>query len=402
MSRIPEQRGAGASHPLLELSGWLVLPHGTAASFGRLSFGQWIESMETLEESQDQPRRYILPGFIDTHVHGGGGGDTMDGVAGIQTLSRLHARHGTTSLLATTITNPWERIMAALQAVRQVMDLQAQQQAQGRVPTGAQVLGAHLEGPFISPQRLGAQYPATREPTPELIAEVLAAECVRAITLAPEVPGIAAAAQQLAAAGVRMGVGHTRADGDQTAAFLQELAPLGRLAATHLFNAMGGIEGRVPGPPGALLSHPQVFPEVIFDLQHVHPLNLQLARAACPDRVMLITDAMRAAGQGDGESELGGQAVTVRDGRATLADGTLAGSVLTMDQALRNAVGAGVPLPEASRMASAHPARSLGLTDRGELREGLRADLVVLDEDLQVVDVYIGGQRLAPVPQGEI
>ncbi|MDO4262892.1 MAG: amidohydrolase family protein, partial [Deinococcus sp.] len=162
-------------------------------------------------------------------------------------------------------------------------------------------------------------------------------------------------------------------------------------------------EGRLPGPAGALLAHPQVFPEVIFDLQHVHPLSLQLARAACPGRVMLVTDAMRAAGLGDGPSELGGQAVTVREGRATLADGTLAGSVLTMDRAVQNAVAAGIPLHGASEMASAAPARSLGLSDRGELRLGLRADLVVLDEKLRVLDVYLGGRRLAPIPlQGEI
>ena len=387
--------------PPLGLAGWLVLPGGI--QYGRLSFRGTIEAVDALPEPLETgPRRYILPGFIDTHVHGGGGGDTMDGAAGVQTLARLHARCGTTSLLPTTMTNPWDRVLAALRGVRDVMRLQAEQRAQGQAPSAAQVLGAHLEGPFISPGRLGAQPPCTLEPTPELVQEVLALDCVRAVTLAPEVPGVPAAAHTLAGAGVRIGVGHTRADGPATAAFLEALAPLGRLAATHLFNAMGGIEGRQPGPAGALLAHPAVFPEVIFDLQHVHPLSLQLARAACPDRVMLITDAMRAAGLGDGESELGGQAVTVRGGRATLADGTLAGSVLTMDQALRNAVAVGVPLHEASRMASAHPARSLGLTDRGELRGGQRADLVVLDETLQVLSVYLGGQQLAPVPLAPI
>ncbi|GHF94616.1 N-acetylglucosamine-6-phosphate deacetylase [Deinococcus piscis] len=393
---MSEPLPAARSVPPLGLAGWLVLPQGVR--YGRLSFRDTLETVELLPEPPAaEARRYILPGFVDTHVHGGGGGDTMDGVAGVQTLARLHARCGTTSLLPTTMTNPWDRVLAALRAVRAVMDLQEQQRAQGLAPSGAQVLGAHLEGPFISPGRLGAQPPHTLEPTPELIQEVLALGCVRAVTLAPEVPGAASAARQLAGSGVRIGIGHTRADGDTVTAFLEELAPLGRLAATHLFNAMGGIEGRQPGPAGALLAHPHVFPEVIFDLQHVHPLSLHLARAACPDRVLLITDAMRAAGLGDGESELGGQAVTVHEGRATLADGTLAGSVLTMDQALRNTVASGISLSEASRMASAHPARSLGLTDRGELKVGLRADLAVLDEELRVLDVYIGGQCPAPI-----
>ncbi|MDO4262891.1 MAG: amidohydrolase family protein, partial [Deinococcus sp.] len=250
----PQPLAGSRPTPPLGLAGWLVLPG--EVRFGRLSFGRTIEALEILPEPQEgagqaAPQRYILPGFIDTHVHGGGGGDVMDGVAGVQTLARLHARHGTTSLLPTTMTAPWDRVLAALRGVRDVMSLQAQQQAQELAPSGAQVLGAHLEGPFISPGRLGAQPPATLEPTPERTAEVLALNCVRAVTLAPEVTGVPAAAQQLAEAGVRIGVGHTRADGETTAAFLGDLAPLGRLAATHLFNAMGGIEGRQPGPAGA-------------------------------------------------------------------------------------------------------------------------------------------------------
>ena len=146
---------------------------------------------------------------------------------------------------------------------------------------------------------------------------------------------------------------------------------------------MGGIEGRTPGVAGALLADPHAFLEIILDGIHVHPTSFLLARAAAPGRVLLITDAMRAAGLGDGDSELGGQPVTVRDGKATLPDGTIAGSVLTLDVALRNAVRLGVPLAEASRMLSAAPAASLGLTDRGELRVGLRADLTVLDHDLR-------------------
>lgn len=358
---------------------------GDALTPGEVRFGP---TLTRLTHAPDAPADLlILPGFIDTHVHGGGGGDTMDGAEGIRTLARLHARHGTTTLLPTTITNPWESVMAALNAVKDVMA--------GGVPGGADIVGAHLEGPFISPGRLGAQPPNTALPTPDLVAQVLALNVVRAVTIAPEIEGALDAALTLGRAGVRVGVGHTRADAPTVTAFLNALHAEGiRTAATHLFNAMGGIEGRDPGVPGALLADPHTYPEVILDTIHVHPTGFRLARAATPGRVMLITDAMRAAGLGDGESELGGQRVIVKNGEARLEGGALAGSILTMDAALRHAVQAGVPLPEASRMLSDTPARSLNLTDRGRLEVGLRADLVVLDRDLTVKAVYVGGQEI--------
>ena len=370
-----------------ELSGLLVLPGGVQP--GRITFDQTIQRIEpgTADET-----RYILPGFIDTHVHGGGGGDTMDGVGGIRTLARFHARHGTTTLLPTTITNPWEDILRALDAVREVM-------AEG-VLGGADLVGAHLEGPFISPGRLGAQPPQTAEPTPERVRELLNFGVIKAVTIAPELPGALKAALQMAAAGVRIGVGHTRADAETVSAFLAAVqAAGGHTAATHLFNAMGGIEGREPGPAGALLADVQTWPEVILDGVHVHATSFLLAYAATPGRLMLITDAMRAAGLGDGESELGGQKVIVKNGKAVLADGrSIAGSVLTLDVALRNALKLGLALPDVSRMLSAAPAASLGLTDRGRLQPGLRADLVVLNGQFEVEAVYINGEKLQAVP----
>ncbi|GGR91958.1 N-acetylglucosamine-6-phosphate deacetylase [Deinococcus sedimenti] len=376
-----------SQHSTAVLRGQLLLPEGLVPGAVHVQDGRITDLVPDVQAPAD---RLILPGFVDTHVHGGGGGDTMDGAAGLATLARLHARCGTTTLLPTTITNPWERVLDALRAVAEVM--------RAPVPGGADLPGAHLEGPFISPQRLGAQPPFTLDPTSERLEEILALGVVRAVTLAPELPGAMAAAVRFARAGVRVGVGHTRADADTVSALLAVVqASGGEVAATHLFNAMGGVEGRVPGPAGALMSHPQATLEVILDGVHVHDTAFRLARAAAPERVMLITDAMRAAGLGDGQSELGGQAVTVRGAHATLPDGTLAGSVLTMDEALRRAVAAGVPLPEASRMASLTPARSVGLRDRGELRVGLRADLVTLDAALTVQDVWVAGQPVAPV-----
>ncbi|UBV44922.1 N-acetylglucosamine-6-phosphate deacetylase (plasmid) [Deinococcus taeanensis] len=363
------------------LRGQLVLPGEVRP--GEVLFGPTLEKVTPTDHAP--PGLFILPGFVDTHVHGGGGGDTMDGAPGVRTLAQMHARHGTTSLLPTTMTAPWPQVLTALHGVREVM--------MDGVHGGADVLGAHLEGPFISPQRLGAQPPYAVNATPELVREVLALGVVRAVTLAPEVRGAPDAARAFVEADVRVGVGHTRADAETVTAFLDAVhAEGGRTCATHLFNAMGGIEGRVPGPAGSLLADPRAFLEIILDGFHVHPTSFRLAWAAGRDRVMLVTDAMRAAGQGDRDSELGGQVVMVRGGRATLEDGTLAGSVLTMDAAVRRAVQGGVPLHSASWMASGAPARSLGLVDRGTLTPGLRADLTVLDAEMNVLQVFVAGQ----------
>ncbi|CAM3227264.1 N-acetylglucosamine-6-phosphate deacetylase [Deinococcus saxicola] len=370
------------------LSGQVLLPSGELTP-ARLEFDRQISTI--LPDSTAPTHRLILPGFIDTHVHGGGGADAMDGPQAVRTLARFHASHGTTTLLPTTITNPWENVLAALRGIRQVMD-------QGGVPGGADIVGAHLEGPFISPGRLGAQPPNTLEPTPERIAEVLALNVVRAVTIAPELPGALDASFAMARAGVRIGVGHTRADAETVTDFLNALNAAGATTcATHLFNAMGGIEGRVPGPPASLMADAHTYLEVILDNIHVHPTSFRLACTASR-RVMLITDAMRAAGLGDGISELGGQRVIVKDGQAHLESGSLAGSLLTMDVALKNAVKAGISLEKASRMLSEIPARSVGLSDRGMLEPGLRADLVVLDHDLNVLDVYVGGKKINVSP----
>ncbi|THF85927.1 N-acetylglucosamine-6-phosphate deacetylase [Deinococcus sp. KSM4-11] len=372
-----------APTPTTRLTGQLVL--GDQLIPGRIDFTETITTVTPLPAAPADA--LILPGFIDAHVHGGNGADTMDGPDGIRTLAQFHARHGTTTLLPTTITNAWENVLNALHAVSDVM--------RGGVDGGPDIPGAHLEGPFISPDRLGAQPPFTVLPTPELIGQVLDIGVVRAVTIAPELPGALDAALALGGAGVRIGIGHTRADAATVTAFLIALHAQGiRTCSTHLFNAMGGIEGRDPGVPGALLADPHAFHEVILDLLHVHPTSFRLARAAAPERVTLVTDAMRAAGLGDGDSELGGQRVIVRGGEARLPGGSLAGSLLTMDMALRNAVTSGVPLPEASRLLSGVPAASLNLTDRGSLKVGQRADVVVLNADFDVESVYVGGRHI--------
>lgn len=370
----------------MKLSGRLVLPQGVAS--GSLEFGERITSV-TPDSTASGP--YVLPGFIDTHVHGGGGGDTMDGATGVRTLARFHLKHGTTTLYPTTITNPWEAILHALAAVREV-----QAEADPDLPD---IPGVHLEGPFISPHRLGAQPPDTLGATPELLAELLAFDVIRLVTLAPEIAGAEDAARTFAEVGVRVSVGHTRADYDTVARFARAVREVGgTLGFTHLYNAMGGMSGRDPGIVGAALSDPDAFSELILDLHHVHPASFMSALHAKPERLHLVTDSIRATGLGDGPTELGGQPVTVQDGAATLPDGTIAGSTLTLDRALQNAVSLGVPLAHASQMLSSIPARYMGLSDRGELVAGQRADLLVLNEGLEPLAVYVAGRQVAGEP----
>jgi N-acetylglucosamine-6-phosphate deacetylase len=364
-----------------QLTGILVTPHGLLP--GTLTFGRLIEGLEP----HPAQGPYLLPGFIDTHVHGGGGFDTMDGAEGVAGLARFHAQRGTTTLCPTTITNPWQRVVAALAGVREVMAA-----AEPGLPD---IPGAHLEGPFLNPDRLGAQPPYALEPTSERIDELLATRAIKLVTLAPEVKGAPEAAERFARAGVRVSVGHTLTTYAQVAEVAERVrAVSGTLGFTHLYNAMSPLTSREPGAVGAALADRETFAELILDLHHVHAGSFLAAMRAKPERLHLVTDAIRACGLGEGESELGGQRVVVQGGAARLVDGTLAGSVLTLDKALRHALELGVSLPQASRMLSSTPARYLGLDDRGALEVGLRADLVVLSESLKVLEVFVAGRSV--------
>jgi N-acetylglucosamine-6-phosphate deacetylase len=354
---------------------------------GRLHFGAVIEALEPCP-GLDGPD--IVPGFVDVHVHGGGGYDAADGEPGVRGLARFHARRGTTTLLPTTLTRPWAEVLGVLAAIRAVRD------APG--PQEADVIGAHLEGPFLHPGKLGAQPPFALEPEPQRIEAVLASGVLRVVTLAPELPGAAAAAFRLAQSGVRVSLGHTLGRAEDAQAVMRAVrAAGGVVGGTHLFNAMSGLSGREPGVAGALLADAHAYAEVIVDGHHVHPASVLAAWRALGPRLLLVTDAMRAAGLGDGVYDLGGQAVQVSGGQARLSGGSLAGSLLSMDLAVRGAVEAGIGLHPAIGMASAQPARYLGLSDRGELRRGLRADVLVLDRAQGVQRVFLAGQELPTI-----
>jgi len=327
---------------------------------------------------------YVLPGFIDVHVHGGAGYDTMDAsVESLAGMAQFFAQHGVTAFLPTSMTAPHAAIIEAVATVAQW---------QTQPITGARSLGVHVEGPYISPQFPGAQPAAyIRPPSLPELAELLAAGPVRMITLAPEVAG----ASEFISTALRQGVicvwGHT----DATYEVCVRAAALGVTQATHTYNAMRAFNHRQPATVGATLALDSIYAQMIADNIHVHPAAMKiLARGKGIARTILITDAMRAAGLPPGDYDLGRQTVTVKDGVCQLADGTLAGSILTMERALANFIAAtGLSLAEAWPVTSRTPAQSLGLAQQmGSIAPGYQADLVLLDAQLDVVATVVGGQ----------
>lgn len=323
----------------------------------------------------------VLPGFVDPHVHGGGGRDTMEGGDAASLVAAMHARHGTTALLATTMTAPFEDLERAFAGVAP--------HALRRAAGSARILGIHLEGPYISAGKLGAQPDFARPLALAELDRLVAIAPIRLVTLAPETAANREAIATLCARGIAVQLGHS------TASYEEGVDALSRGATgfTHLFNAMSGMHHRAPGLAGAALAHAQ-YAEIIPDLLHVHPGAIRAALRAIP-RLFCVTDSTAGAGMPDGEYRLGRHTVHKCLGGVRLADGTLAGSTLTMDEALRNLVETlGLDLADASRRVSTHAADFLGIADRGRLAPGAWADAVVLDRDLRIRDVFIEGERL--------
>ena len=331
-----------------------------------------------LEAARDTREPLILPGFVDLHVHGGGGHDIMEGGDAAARVAELHARHGTTTMLATTMTAPLSDLVTAFAALTEVV-------AQ-RGPRAARVLGVHLEGPFINSGKLGAQPNYARPVQADEIRRLHALAPIRLITLAPETAGNMDVIESLCAAGYRVQIGHTLGSYEDG---VQALAR-GASGFTHLFNAMTGMHHREPGMVGAALAH-ATYSEIIPDLLHAHAGAIRVALRAIPC-LYCVTDSTAAAGMPDGDYKLGRHKVTKCLGGVRLPDGTLAGSTLTMDQALRNLVDElGLDLADASRRTATHAADHLGVPDRGRLQPGAWADWVVLDRDLQLTDVFVEG-----------
>ncbi|TCK66382.1 N-acetylglucosamine-6-phosphate deacetylase [Curtobacterium sp. PhB136] len=357
--------------------GWVLLAGDTIAAVGS------GPDVPTADEVLDLGDATLTPGFVDLHGHGGATeSHEDDSFAG---SLAMHRAHGTTRSVLSLVANPVPTLAASLERIRGVM------------ATDPLVLGVHLEGPFLSPDNKGAHNEHYLvAPTPASVDALLEAGdgVLRQVTIAPELPGALDAVRRFVDAGVRVAVGHTVGTFDQARAAFDA----GATILTHAFNAMPGLHHRAPGPIGAAVADDRVTLELILDGVHVHPVVADTLFRAAPGRVALITDAMGAAGAADGSYRLGSLDVTVTDGVAHVAGtDTIAGSTLTQDVALRNAVErAGRTLPEAVAALTSVPAAALGLGDRlGRLAPGFAADLVALSPSLRVQRVWAGGHAVS-------
>ncbi|TLS52415.1 N-acetylglucosamine-6-phosphate deacetylase [Paenibacillus antri] len=364
----------------------LVGPGGRIEAVG----GAEIDGREGTE-IRDAGGKRLVPGFIDVHVHGGGGFSGMDGKTSLAGMSKYHASRGTTAFLATTVAADCTTIVSTLDQWRE----SAEEGALGR--EGANLIGMHLEGPFLNPARGGAQNPASlRKPDMEEMDRYLevAGRWIRMVTIAPELEGAERVIRRLAERNVTVSAGHTDATYEQ----MREAARLGVTHVTHHFNGMSPLKSREPGVTGAGLRMPELTIELIADGYHIHPEMIALAFDAKPtDRIVLVTDAMLCAGCPDGLYETEGIRIRMSGGKVTLADGTsLAGSGLDMLAAFRNAIAfTGLPTERILPTLTSVPARQAGVADRkGRLAAGMDADFLLLDAEWNLIGTYVGGREV--------
>ncbi len=371
-------------HALRTLSGEIAQPDGTLIR-GQITFSDRIVEVHSAPASSND---YILPGFIDLQVNGSHGIDVMAAAPdALAEIGRKLAREGTAAWLPTVVTAPPERIERAHGAIK---DAAAEQRDDDGA---AAILGMHLEGPFISPRRLGAHPALNLEPRGEAFERMAALESLKLITIAPELDGAIDAIRSLVARRVAVSIGHTDATLEEARAAIAAGAGM----FTHVFNAMRPLNHRDPGVIAAALGPCAARAAFIPDGIHVHPEILRLAwRSRGTSGMLLTTDKVALAGAGDGAGvEVGRARARIERGAARLHDGTLAGSIISMLDGVRMMAGEiGVPLAEAAVMAATNPAAVLGLRDRGMLVQGCRADLIILNRQLELKAVFVGGREL--------
>jgi N-acetylglucosamine-6-phosphate deacetylase len=381
------------------LRGRAVLPDGLAQDArieiegGRIRSVDVDASREPVQKRRHEGGPMIVPGMLDVHVHGAGGYSVMDGTDAIRQVARFLGSRGITAFLPTAVSAPLADLARFAGRVAEAREAQAADRA-GSQPAEAEILGAHLEGPCLAASHRGVHDPTALVPPTELLAAWNAEperwSEVRVVTLAPEQPGGMELIGMLAASGRIASVGHTAATYEQAWAAYEA----GARSTTHLFNRMTALEHRAPGTVAAALTHPRAAVELIADGVHVLPAVWPIVWRSAGDRLMLVSDGLAAAGLGDGPLMLGSMPVEVRDGRATLADGTLAGSTTLLDGALRNVLRAGLDLVAASRAVSGRAADLLGASGKGRIEAGADADLLLIEDEGRVAGVMIGGEAL--------
>ena len=366
------------------INGKIVLSDGIIEGKALLFEDKIIGISDTWDgcEIIDARGGYVTPGLIDVHIHGYLNTDVSDGdIAGLTRMARGLAKNGVTSFFPTTMTVSYEDLENAFAAIREYMKNPAED--------GAAALGINAEGPFLSPAKRGAHdINLLRAPDAGFLLNHK--DVVRIATIAPDLPGAMECIKTLTTGGIRVAAGHTTADFDTT----RQAIDAGATQATHTFNAMPALNHREPGATGAFLWDDRVYCELIADTFHVHPAFFRLLARMKGDHLLLITDCTRAGGMGDGEYDLGGQMMRVDGIKCLLPDGTIAGSILRLNQAVKNMIDHGrVPVWHAVNMAAGNPANAMGIADqKGSLEPGKDADIAVFDADFEPIMTIISGR----------
>ncbi len=347
---------------------------------GTIEFSRTIESV--FKQDEVKTENIIIPGFIDLHCHGGKGYDTMAGLSSIKKLSQYHLVHGTTTLLPTTLTATLNDTINALQGFNGFID-------QNEYTTN--ILGIHLEGPFINPNKLGAQPSQAQLPNIEFIKKIKDYAKIKVITIAPELEGAETLINYLIDNNINVQIGHSLADYNCCMKAMDKK----KIGFTHLFNAMSGCDHRSPGVATAALCHAE-FSEIICDLHHVDPANIHLAHKSIPS-LYAITDAISATGMPDGKYDFADIKIEKKDGKATVNDNILAGSIINMLDAFKNLIKINFTLQQAVAMTSYNAAQYINESDKGKIDKGFCANILVLNQQFDIKEVYLFGDLIASI-----
>ena len=347
---------------------------------GTIEFSKNIESVS--KQKNLNTENIIIPGFVDLHCHGGKGFDTMAGLSSIKKMSEYHLAYGTTSLLPTTLTATLNDTVKALQGFNDFID-------QNKSLTN--ILGVHLEGPFINPNKLGAQPPQAQLPNIDFIKKIKDVAKIKIITLAPELDGADILINYLINNNINVQIGHSLADYN----FCMKVMDKNKIGFTHLFNAMSGYNHRHPGVVTAALNHAE-YSEIICDLHHVNQANIHLAHKSIPN-LYAISDAISACGMPDGKYDFANIKIEKKDDQAVINDKTLAGSIVNMLDTFKNLIKINFSLQQAVAMTSYHAAQYLKENDKGKIEQGFCSNLLVLNQQYNIKEVYLYGDLVTSI-----